>query len=96
MRSTILSIGTVFLIAGAPPVLADESAIELRKAQGVDVIEANCAACHSLDYVQMNSPIQDKEGWTKTVDKMVKTFGAPIDEKDQKTIIDYLAVNYGK
>jgi len=96
VRSTTLFIGTALLIAGAPSVFADESAIELRKASGVDVIETNCGTCHSLDYVQMNSPIQDKEGWTKTVDKMIKVFGAPIDETDQKTIIDYLAVNYGK
>jgi hypothetical protein len=88
--------GAVFLMAGTTPAFADESAIELRKGPGLDAVEANCATCHSLDYVQMNSPIQDKAGWTKTVDKMVKAFAAPIDAKDQTAIIDYLTANYGK
>jgi sulfite dehydrogenase (cytochrome) subunit B len=78
------------------PTLADESSIQLKQAAGIEVVEQNCAACHSLDYVEMNSPIQDKEGWTKTVDKMIKAFGAPIGKEDQRMIIDYLAANYGK
>ena len=36
--------------------LADEKPVELKKAPGLDKVEANCAACHSLDYIQMNSP----------------------------------------
>ena len=54
----------------------------------------NCGACHSLDYIQMNSPIQDKKGWTATVGKMVKVMGAPISEDDQKSIIAYLSSHY--
>lgn len=96
MRSTIIVLSSAAVLSIASPALADESSIELKKASGVDVVEQNCAACHSLDYVQMNSPIQDKEGWGKTVGKMVNTLGAPIAEADQKAIIDYLAANYGK
>ena len=40
----------------ATPAIADEKLIELKKAPGLDKVEANCAACHSLDYIVMNSP----------------------------------------
>jgi mono/diheme cytochrome c family protein len=43
-------------LALATPALGDESKIELKKAPGLDKVEANCAACHSLDYIPMNSP----------------------------------------
>lgn len=76
--------------------IADEDAIQLKPADGVEVVQQNCVACHSLDYVQMNSPFLDEKGWTATVTKMVKTFGAPVEEGDQKRIIEYLTANYGK
>jgi cytochrome c5 len=87
---------SLLLVLAASTARADEPVIELKKAQGVDAVEGNCGACHSLDYIQMNSPIQDKEGWSKTVGKMVKVMGAPITDSDQAAIIDYLAANYGK
>ena len=35
---------------------ADEPAVHLKQAPGVDVVEGQCGACHSLDYIVMNSP----------------------------------------
>lgn len=75
---------------------ADESEIVLKQAPGADVVEGNCAACHSLDMIQMNDPVQDEKGWAETVGKMVRVMGAPISEEDQKQIIAYLAANYSK
>lgn len=80
----------------APAAFSQEDAIQLKPGTGADVVEANCAACHSLDYIQMNSPFLDEKGWTNEVNKMVKTFGAPIEEADQQQIIAYLVANYGK
>jgi sulfite dehydrogenase (cytochrome) subunit B len=77
------------------PALANEQQIELKKAPGLDKVEANCAACHSLDYVQMNSPFLNAAQWDAEVDKMIKVFGAPIDAADAKAIADYLKANYG-
>ena len=67
----------------------------LKQAPGVDVVEGRCAACHSLDYVIINSPFLSNEKWDATVTKMIKAFGAPIDPADAKTIGDYLKQNYG-
>ena len=79
----------------ALPVMAAEQTITLKKAPGVDKVEANCQACHSLAYIPMNSPFLNAAGWTAEVNKMIKVMGAPIDDADAKAIIDYLAKNYG-
>ena len=80
----------------AAPALADESAIKLKDAGGRDLVERNCIACHSLDYIPMNSPFLDRTGWEGSVTKMIKVMGAPIPADDVPGIVDYLVRNYGK
>jgi len=75
---------------------ADEPAVHLKQAPGVEVVEGHCGACHSLDYVPMNSPFLDAAHWDAEVAKMINAFGAPIDPADAKTIGDYLKENYGE
>jgi cytochrome c5 len=77
-------------------VVAQERRLELKDAPGRAQVEANCGSCHSLDYILMNSPFLDRQGWDGSVTKMIKVFGAPISADDQKAIVDYLAANYGK
>jgi mono/diheme cytochrome c family protein len=79
----------------ALPALADEKPVQLKKADGLDKVEANCQACHSLDYIPTNSPFLNPAGWDAEVNKMIKAFGAPIEEADAKAIADYLKKNYG-
>ena len=43
----------------------------------------------------MNSPFLNAAGWGAEVTKMIKAFGAPIDDGDAKAIAEYLAKNYG-
>jgi mono/diheme cytochrome c family protein len=76
--------------------LADESKIVLKDAPGRDLVVANCVMCHSLDYIQINSPFLDRKGWEGSVTKMIKVMGAPISPEDARQIVDYLATNYGK
>src|ERR1043165_196894 len=94
----IMRIATALLtlaFALATPAFAEEKPVELKKAPGLDKVEANCAACHSLDYIPMNSPFPNAALWDAEVTKMIKAFGAPIDEADAKAIADYLKKNYG-
>jgi len=79
----------------AAPAAADEKPVELKKAPGLDKVEANCGACHSLDYIQMNSPFMNPATWDAEVTKMMKAFGAPITDADAAVIKDYLKKNYG-
>jgi mono/diheme cytochrome c family protein len=74
----------------------DESDVVLAPGAGVERVQSVCAMCHSLDYIVMNSPFQDRAGWDKTVGKMVKVMGAPLTPEDSAAVIDYLAANYGK
>ena len=92
----ILFVAFLLAIQSSGPSLADESTLQLKQGEGLEAVESNCAACHSLDYIQMNSPIQDEKGWTATVAKMVKVMGAPIPEGDQKAIVAYLSSHYAK
>ena len=75
--------------------VAEEKPVRLRQAPGLDKVEAHCSTCHSLDYVQMNSPFLSPAGWDAEVAKMINAFGAQIDQADAKTIADYLNKNYG-
>ena len=74
--------------------LAQEN-VELKPGAGLQTVEANCTACHSLDYPRINSIFLKRRGWEAVVNKMINTFGAPIKPADAKVIVDYLTENYG-
>jgi cytochrome c5 len=80
----------------AAPGLADEGQFRLKDGAGRQLVEANCGMCHSLDYIEMNSPLFDRKGWEASVTKMMKVMGAPIRSEDVPAIVDYLAGQYGK
>jgi hypothetical protein len=85
------------LLAVMSPVVgfADESQIRLREGPRQELVRANCSICHSLDYIQMNSVFLNREGWQKSVDKMIKVMGAPIRPEDVPAIVEYLTAAYG-
>ena len=78
------------------PAFADEAVVQLKDGSGKDAVQINCATCHSLDYIVMNSVFLDRKGWEGSVNKMIKVMGAPVKEQDITVIVDYLATNYGK
>ena len=92
MRTILIAIAAAMI---ALPATADEKPVDLKKAPGLDKVEGNCAACHSLDYVQMNSPYPNAALWDAEVTKMIKAYGAPITDADATAIKDYLKKNYG-
>jgi len=92
MRATLL-LTSLLLAAGV--VIAAEQRVALKDGPGRDKVEANCAACHSLDYILGNSPFMNRTVWDAEVTKMIKAFGAPISDADAKEIVDYLTSNYG-
>lgn len=75
---------------------AGESQIFLKDRPGKKQVVAQCAMCHSLDYITLHATILDRAGWEKTVGKMINSMGAPINDADKQVIIDYLSQNYGK
>lgn len=95
-RNVHAALAGVVMMMGVASARADESSVRLTEADGVERVRAHCAICHSLDYIVMNSPFQDRAGWDKTVTKMVKVMGAPLTPEDAAAVVDYLATNYGK
>lgn len=85
-------IGVVAVPAGA----ADETSIVLAEGEGRERVQAMCSMCHSLGYIVINSPFQDRTAWEKTVRKMVNVMGAPLTEDDVAVIVNYLASQYGE
>jgi len=92
MRAALISM--LILVASAKAE-AQEEKVVLKDAPGRDKA-MQCLACHSLDYIQMNSRFLDKTAWTTSVNKMINAFGAPIPKEDVDAIATYLAENYGK
>jgi mono/diheme cytochrome c family protein len=84
-----------FLVVVSGIAWADEKPVPLKPGPGQDVVDANCGACHSLDYIRTNAPFMTGKVWEAEVSKMIKVFGAPIEPADAKTIIDYLSKTYG-
>ena len=82
--------------AAADPVaiaLPPETAA-LKPGPGLEVAQANCAACHSADYVAYQPPGMGAGFWTAEVQKMIQVYKAPIAEADAKAIAAYLAASY--
>jgi len=82
------------LLAGAAAG-ADERAIRLNEGPERALVAASCSGCHSLDYIQMNSPFLKRAGWEAEVRKMIAVMGAPVSEADAATVVGYLAREYG-
>jgi mono/diheme cytochrome c family protein len=95
---TALVTGFGLIAAGAAPIsytLPDEVAA-FKPGANVEVVKNNCAACHSSDYVQTQprGPKFTKDFWQAEVTKMIKVYGAPIDDADAGKIVEYLTANY--
>jgi len=98
MRSITIALlsAAILGVAAVAAAVAGEKPVQLKKGPGVDKVEANCAACHSLDYIPMNSPFINATTWDLEVTKMINAFKAPISADDAKVIGDYLKANYGQ
>jgi mono/diheme cytochrome c family protein len=103
MRQRILltlasAIGLGLVAAQAAPVsyaLPEETAA-FKPGANLEVVQNNCTACHSADYVrtQPRGEKFKKDFWTAEVTKMIKVYGAPIEDADVGRIVDYLTANY--
>jgi len=71
-----------------------EETATFRPGPGVELVQNHCAACHSVDYIAYQPPKRGRAFWEAEVQKMVKLYGAPIDETDAKAMVDYLVQIY--
>ena len=95
MRIATMLASLALPVLGVCPVRADEQAITLKPGSGQEITAASCAACHSLDYIPMNSTFLTPDAWKAEVTKMRQAFGAPLTDDMADQITKYLASNYG-
>ena len=88
--------GSAVAVALAAPLLAaaDDSGVQLKDGAGKDLTSSRCVICHSLEYIPSNAPAMDRAAWQKTVQKMRERFGAPINDEEAQSILDYLSATY--
>ncbi|MCC7198936.1 MAG: cytochrome c [Gammaproteobacteria bacterium] len=55
---------------------------------------ARCSICHSVDYVEMHAAFATPALWQAEVNKMRKTFKAPLSDDEARILVDYLSRNY--
>jgi mono/diheme cytochrome c family protein len=67
---------------------------DLPVASGRDEFMIVCVSCHSPRYVTMQ-PLFPKRQWEETVDKMVKVYGAQMDQGQRQSIVGYLVTIHG-
>ncbi len=65
---------------------------QLPDAPGKDVVVRVCTTCHGPG--QLTSTKRDREHWKRMVDRMA-AMGAKGSEADFKTVLEYLAANFG-
>lgn len=92
MKSTLFFLALIAVNGFAmeidmPPETAVYRPVDL---PGYQLVQKNCIACHSAQYVLTQPPDSSRTYWLETVYKMEKKFGAPIDEKEIPAMVDYL------
>src|SRR4051812_11837623 len=82
--------GLALLPVGAKPISYDlpEETATLKPGPNVELAQGNCMGCHSVDYIitQPRGPQFKKDFWQAEVTKMIKVYGAPIDDSDASKI----------
>lgn len=91
MRPTLRTL--ILFLAAAPTARAEDPAT-LKPGPGSDATAAFCNACHTSNYIIMNSPFLTPAQWKSEVTKMRTAFGAPLDDETTASITAYLSANY--
>jgi cytochrome c5 len=90
-----IALGLASVVAAQAYRLPEETPIPLPKGAGVELVEAHCSACHSLDYLTTQPRGKGEAFWAHNVAKMIDTHGAEIPESDVKVIVAYLGRTFG-
>jgi hypothetical protein len=100
-RTSIAIAISALSFAAAPPWLnakpisyqLPEETTQLKPGPNLEVAQNNCTGCHSVDYIktQPQGPTFKKDFWQAEVTKMIKVYGAPIDDADVPKLVEYLS-----
>ncbi|HSJ02360.1 MAG TPA: cytochrome c [Verrucomicrobium sp.] len=85
------------LLAGSPLPKEEDWPLETdtyKTGRGVELAQALCITCHSVEYVSTQPPLPRKF-WEGVVKKMKDKYGAPLPD-ETTALVDYLTSVYGK
>ena len=94
--AAVASLGVASSYAAPINYAIPEETAAFKPGPNLEVVQNNCTACHSADYVktQPRGEKFKKDFWQAEVTKMIKVYGAPIDDADVGKIVEYLAATY--
>lgn len=97
LSRTLLTTFVLTGIAQADPVslTLPKETTDFKPGPGSEIARSQCLICHSADYVSTQPPGSSRAYWQATVEKMRKTFGAPLPDAQIAPLVDYLVKNYG-
>jgi sulfite dehydrogenase (cytochrome) subunit B len=92
----IAGLGVVAANAASVNYTLPEETAAFKPGPNLEVVQNNCTACHSADYIktQPHGEKFKKDFWAAEVTKMIKVYGAPIEDADVGKIVEYLAATY--
>jgi mono/diheme cytochrome c family protein len=103
-KALLPAMALALAMAGASSALAGSKRIEL-PADGVVLkpstlpgyakAQAQCAACHSAEYMQYQPATAPRAYWDAMARRMKSVFNAPIADEDIPLIVEYLTRTYG-
>jgi sulfite dehydrogenase (cytochrome) subunit B len=94
--SAMLALAPATALASPITYTLPEETAAFKPGPDLDVVNSNCTACHSADYIntQPRGAKDKRVFWQAEVTKMIKVYGAPIEDGDIGRIVDYLATTY--
>jgi sulfite dehydrogenase (cytochrome) subunit B len=94
--AAVAGLGVVAAAAAPVNYTLPEEAATFKPGPNLEVVQNNCTACHSADYIKTQPQGEKfkKDFWAAEVTKMIKVYGAPIDEADVGKIVEYLAATH--
>ena len=94
--AAIASLGLAAVQAAPVSYTLPEETAAFKPGTNLEMVQNNCTACHSADYIrtQPRGEKFKKDFWAAEVTKMIKVYGAPIEDADVGKIVEYLTANY--
>jgi mono/diheme cytochrome c family protein len=94
--AAIASLGLAAVQAAPVSYTLPEETAAFKPGTNLEVVQNNCTACHSADYIrtQPRGEKFKKDFWAAEVTKMIKVYGAAIEDADVGKIVEYLTANY--
>jgi hypothetical protein len=74
---------------------AETAVLKPSELPGYQLALQKCGICHSADYINLQPPHMKLTQWTAEMNKMQRSYGAPIDAAEIQDLAVYFTITYG-